>query len=155
ESRRGVFGAALAEYDTVVALDPGMVVLGDLGGVLRLRDGVAAVPQLLPGDLLKEDRVVLEDGLLVIQRAGLGPELAGRLSAGAGEPLGEALAGLLHPVDSRYDFLAYRLYDDVPVPKGVVVLRSSGPAGKPGYGPAEEVRRGFEMDDAAFRTAYC
>ncbi|MFD6597490.1 polysaccharide pyruvyl transferase family protein, partial [Streptomyces coelicoflavus] len=40
DDRRAVFG--LEGYDTVMALGPGMVVLGDLGELLRMRHGIGA-----------------------------------------------------------------------------------------------------------------
>ncbi|MET8828325.1 polysaccharide pyruvyl transferase family protein [Streptomyces sp. NPDC004610] len=141
----------LAGYDTVIALDPSMVVLGDLGELLRLRHGVAAVPQPV-WDGERERRRVLADGLLVVQRADVDDALAERL-AGAGD-LAAELGDLLVPVDARYDFLTRRLYDDTEVPERVAVLRFTEPAGTPGYGPAAEARRRFELADDAFRAAY-
>ncbi|MDT0343519.1 polysaccharide pyruvyl transferase family protein [Streptomyces litchfieldiae] len=141
------------DYDTVVALEPGMVVLGDIGELLRLRDGVGAVPQLLPGDLTKERRTVLDDGLLVIQRTALTDGLLARLGTGSG--VDGALEDALVRLDARYDFLAHRLFDDAPVPDNVAILRFTGATGRPGYAPAEEARRRFEMTDDEFREAYC
>ncbi|MFK4150841.1 polysaccharide pyruvyl transferase family protein [Streptomyces fungicidicus] len=135
----------LEGYDTVVAFAPGMVVLGDLGELLRMRHGVGAVPQSLCDGEGRERREVLPDGLRVIQRAdtdGAGPD--------AGVP-----EGVLTPVDARYDFLTRRLYDDTPVPPHVAVLHFTGPPDEPGYGPAAEARRRFEMGDEEFRAAYC
>lgn len=74
EDRRDVF--RLEGYDTVVALDPGMVVVGDLGELLRMRHGVGAVQQLLCAGEPGERRAVLPDGLFVVQRADVGDALA-------------------------------------------------------------------------------
>ncbi|MEV5814299.1 polysaccharide pyruvyl transferase family protein [Streptomyces mutabilis] len=153
EDRRDVF--RLEGYDTVVALDPGMVVLGDLGELLRMRHGVGAVQQLLCAGEPGERRAVLPDGLFVVQRADVDDALAGRLADAADGDLGPALDGVLVPVDPRYDFLARRLHDDLPVPAHVAVVRFTGPPDAPGYGPATEARRRFEMGDEEFRAAYC
>ncbi|WSA47486.1 polysaccharide pyruvyl transferase family protein [Streptomyces sp. NBC_01803] len=150
--RAGVF--SLPDYDTVIALDPGMVILGDIGELLRTRVGVGAVPQPLPADdQAKGRRVVLDDGLLVIQRDALDEVVRARLRSG---PLDDALDGVLERIDGRYDFLASRLFDDTPVPDTAVILRfAHQPERQPGFAPAEAARRRFELDDAAFRAAYC
>ncbi|MBQ1094657.1 tetratricopeptide repeat protein [Streptomyces sp. b94] len=152
EGRGDVF--RLADYDTVVALDPAMVVLGDIGELLRMRHGVGAVAQSVCAGEAGERRVVLPDGLLVIQRADVDDALAARLS-GVTDDLGPVLGGVLAPLDARYDFLARRLHDDLPVPAHVTVLRFTGPLDAPGYGPAVEARGRFEMSDEEFRAAYC
>ncbi|MDX2853716.1 polysaccharide pyruvyl transferase family protein [Streptomyces sp. PA03-3a] len=141
-------------YDTVIALDPAMVVLGDIGELLRMRHGVGAVPQLSCDGKAGERRSVLPEGLLVVQRADVDDAVAARV-AGGDATLDAALEGVLVPVDARYDFLTRRLYDDTPVPGSVAVLRFTGPFDEPGYGPAAEARRRFEMSDADFRAAYC
>ncbi|MFJ6569925.1 polysaccharide pyruvyl transferase family protein [Streptomyces sp. NPDC091292] len=145
----------LAGYDTVIALDPAMVVLGDLGELLRLRHGVGAVRQPVRyGE--REERQVLADGLLVVQRADVDDMLADRL-AGATAPdadLDAELRDLLVPVDARHDFLTRRLYDDTEVPAQVAVLRFTEPVDAPGYAPAAEARRRFELGDEEFRAAY-
>jgi tetratricopeptide (TPR) repeat protein len=137
----------LEGYDTVVAFAPAMVVLGDIGELLRMRHGVGAVPQLLCDEEGRERRTVLPDGLLVVQRA----DVDGTAAAGP-DPVPE---GVLAPLDARYDFLTRRLYDDAPVPPQVAVLHFTGPFDEPGYGPATEARRRFEMGDEEFRAAYC
>ncbi|MEU3252727.1 polysaccharide pyruvyl transferase family protein [Streptomyces sp. NPDC006997] len=134
----------LAEYDTVIALAPGMVVLGDLGELLRLRHGVAAVPQVSYDADGTERRAVLPDGLYVVQRADV--------DDAAPDP---AAGGPLTVLDARYDFLARRLRDDLPVPADVAVLRFTGPADAPGHGPATEAWRRFTMADEDFWAAYC
>ncbi|MYW68487.1 tetratricopeptide repeat protein [Streptomyces sp. SID8379] len=148
-SRAEVF--RLDGYDTVIALDTAMVVLGDLGELLRLRRGVAAVPQVWCDDAGVERRSVLPDGLLVVQRADVDDALAGWDGV---ESLDGLLGSLLVPVDARHDFLTRRLHDDLPVPERVAVLHFSGPFDSPGYGPADEARRRFELDDEDFRAAY-
>ncbi|CAL9559612.1 polysaccharide pyruvyl transferase family protein [Streptomyces sp. enrichment culture] len=147
-------GAVLrpAGYDTVVALGAGSVVLGDLGELLRMRFGVAAVPQVLDAGQDGERRAVLPDGLFVVQCADLDETLAERLGdPGGADPVAD---GDVTPLDARYDFLARRLHGDLPVPAPVAVLRFTGPAGAPGYGPATEAWRRFEMGDEEFRAAY-
>lgn len=143
----------LEGYDTVVALSPGMVVLGDIGALLRMRHGVGAVPQVLWDGRGEERRTVLPDGLLVVQRADVDDAVVARLD-GDGD-WGAVLEGVLTPLDARYDFLTRRLYDDTPVPERVAVLRFPGPDDEPGYGPAAEARSRFEMGDEEFRAAYC
>ncbi|MEU6344796.1 polysaccharide pyruvyl transferase family protein [Streptomyces sp. NPDC046977] len=155
KSRMDVF--RLREYDTVVALGPDMVVLGDIGELLRIRTGVAASPQPGPGSRSAQDRAVLRDGLLVIQNADVEESVADRLAESAAEDadLRPALADVLVPVGSRYDFLAQRLYDDITVPDTVTVLRFADGSDVPDGSPAAEARRRFDMDDEAFRSAYC
>ncbi|MGW8748907.1 polysaccharide pyruvyl transferase family protein [Streptomyces sp. WAC 04229] len=140
----------LEGYDTVVVLDPGMVVLGDLGELLRMRHGVAAVPQWTDAGPDGERRAVRPEGLFVVQRADLDDALAARLASGGTA----APDGALTPLDTRYDFPARRLHDDLPVPEDVVVLRFTGPSGTPGHGPAAEARRRFELGDEEFRAAF-
>ncbi|MFE9920359.1 polysaccharide pyruvyl transferase family protein [Streptomyces sp. NPDC005774] len=159
DSRLDVLG--LDGYDTVVALSPAMVVLGDLGDLLRLRHGIGAVSQLLPDGEGGERRAVLPDGLLVVQRTDVDDAVKARLTGlgitgdgGNGRP-STALDGVLTPADARYDFLTSRLYDDTPVPPHVAVLRFTGAFDEPGYAPAAEARRRFEMSDDDFRAAYC
>ncbi|WP_189855277.1 polysaccharide pyruvyl transferase family protein [Streptomyces poonensis] len=170
DSRMDVF--RLEGYDTVIALTPAMVVLGDIGELLRMRRGVGAVPQLVCGSGGAERRAVLPEGLLVIQRADADDAVTKRFArltgdddpalAHDGDP-GAVLAGDpgttpadgLIPVDARYDFLTRRLHDDTPVPANVAVLHFTGPADAPGYGPAAEARRRFEMSDEDFWAAYC
>ena len=143
-------------YDTVIALGPGMVVLGSLLPLLALRTGVAAVPQPGPGG----ERAVRDDGLFVIQRQDVTRAVLDAAAEGGDGAVGRALteAGLLEPLGSRYDFLAGRLYDDAPVPASTVVLRFEedllGEGAAPA-GPAHEARERYETDDEAFRAAYC
>jgi tetratricopeptide (TPR) repeat protein len=160
----------LEGYDTVIALTPSMVVLGDLDELLRMRHGVGAVRQLLDGGAAGERWAVLPDGLLVVQRADVDDALAARFAdagdggggdgsgggggGGGGGDLDAALGEVLVPVDARYDFLTRRLHGDTPVPAHVAVLRFIGPFDEPGYGPAAEARRRFEMSDEEFRAAY-
>lgn len=134
-------------YDTVLALTPAMVVLGRLDALLKLRTGVAAVPRPGPDGAPDPRAGFPDDGLLVIQRQDLGP--VDRLDA-KGIP-----ESLLVPLDSRDDFRARRLHDDLPVPDGVVVLNFAGtPAARTGLAPAHAARDRFDLDDEAFRAAY-
>ncbi|MFI7291597.1 polysaccharide pyruvyl transferase family protein [Streptomyces anulatus] len=133
-------------YDTVVALTPAMVVLGRLDALLRLRTGVAAVPRPGPDGAPDPRGGVPDDGLLVIQRQDLDPVPP------AAKDIPE---GLLVPLDSRDDFRARRLHDDLPVPEDVVVLNFAGvPATRTGRAPAHAARDRFDLDDEAFRAAY-
>jgi Flp pilus assembly protein TadD len=158
ERRTDVF--RIQDYDTVIALDPGMVVLDDIGELLRLRTGIAAVPQLVAEELPKERRTVADDGLLVIQRDALDAAALARLDGDSAEGrVDRALEGRLVPLDARYDFPAHRLYDDLPVPEGVAVLRFTQAAEGPGFAPAHDARRRFQTDSGddgdSFRAAYC
>ncbi|MFG2508820.1 polysaccharide pyruvyl transferase family protein [Streptomyces rubiginosohelvolus] len=129
----------LDDYDTVIALTPALVVLGRLDDLLRLRTGVAAVPRPGPDG-------VPDDGLLVIQRQDLD-----HLVPPAAAP--DIPESLLVPLDSRYDFRALRLGDDLAVPEGVVVLNFAGTHATC-TGPAQEARARHDLDDEAFRAAY-
>lgn len=149
DSRLDVFRAT--GYDTVIALGPGMVVLGSLQPLLALRTGVAAVPRPGPGG----GRTVRDGGLLVIQRQDVTDAVLDALAEGGEDAVDRALAdaGILEPLGTRYDFPAGRLYDDTPVPDSTVVLHFAEHL-DPGA-PAREARERFELDDTAFRAAYC
>ncbi|MEV5160076.1 polysaccharide pyruvyl transferase family protein [Streptomyces sp. NPDC053728] len=149
ESRLDVFRET--GYDTVVALGADMVVLGSLRPLLALRTGVAAVPQPGPGG----ERTVRDDGLLVVQRQDVTDALLDALAADGEGAVDRALteAGVLEPLGSRYDVPAGGPGDDTPVPGSTVVLHlGEDPA--PGT-PAHEARERHELDDEAFRAAYC
>ncbi|WP_097957467.1 MULTISPECIES: tetratricopeptide repeat protein [unclassified Streptomyces] len=126
-------------YDTVVALTPAMVVLGRLDALLRLRTGVAAVPRPGPNG-------APGDGLLVIQCQ----DLDHSVPPAAAQDIPESD---LVPLDSRYDFRALRLGDDLAVPEGVVVLNFAGEQ-TTCAGPAHAARARYDLDDEAFRAAY-
>lgn len=132
-------------YDTVLALTPAMVVLGRLDALLRLRTGVAAVPRPGPDGAPDPHGGIPDDGLLVVQRQDLDPV----------PPTAQDVPeGLLVPLDSRYDFRALRLHDDLPVPEDAVVLNFAGaPTDGSGRGPAHAARARFALDDGAFRAA--
>lgn len=151
-------GGGGVPYDTVLAFTTGMVVLGDISELLRLRRGIAAVPQLLGGP----ERTVLDDGLFVLQRDAV------PVAAPGGAEEGDQYVRL----GARFDFLARRLYDDAPVPDQAVILNfgeehseqdgdHSYDGHRPwvgergGYGPAERAWRRFDLTDDAFRRAYC
>ncbi|WP_326803784.1 polysaccharide pyruvyl transferase family protein [Streptomyces sp. NBC_01788] len=151
EGRADLF--RLEGYDTVIALSPDMVVLGDLGELLRMRRGVGAVPQTLCDGEGGERRAVLPGGLLVIQRADVDDTLAARLTGDGGPDL--TPADVLVPMEARYGFLTHRLPGGSPVPANIAVLHFTGPSGAPVHGPAAEARRRFEMSDEEFRAAYC
>ncbi|MBM7057200.1 tetratricopeptide repeat protein [Streptomyces durocortorensis] len=139
-----VFG--LDGYDTVLALTPAMVVLGRLDPLLRLRTGVAAVPRPGPDGAPDPRGGVPGDGLLVIQRQDLDHPVPPATARDIPE-------SLLVPLDSRYDFPALRLRDDLPVPEGVVVLNFAD-AHPSCSGPAHAARARHDLDDEAFRAAY-
>ncbi|WP_258044780.1 tetratricopeptide repeat protein [Streptomyces sp. SM11] len=152
-------------YDTVLALTPAMVVLGRLDALLKLRTGVAAVPRPGPDGAPDPRAGIPDDGLLVIQRQDLGA-VDRRRNPGAADrrqgvgPVGLPAAmripeSLLVPLDSRDDFRARRLHDDLPVPEGVVVLNfADAPAARTGLAPAHAERDRLDLDDEAFRAAY-
>ncbi|MEU1704620.1 glycosyltransferase [Streptomyces sp. NPDC005706] len=154
----------LRDYDTVITLDTDMVVLGDLGELLALREGLAAVPQFFYG------QHKLNSGLLVIQREYLSDAFCARLDAvgrGGGYELDKHDQGILNAVldgdfvrlDTRYNFVKRRLSGDLPVPDDTAILHFTGrhkpwQGGEAGYQRAEERWREFELSDAEFHAAY-
>ncbi len=154
----------IRDYDTVITLDTDMVVLGDLGELLKLREGLAAVPQFFYG------QHKLNSGLLVIQREYLSDEFCARIDAtgrsGAYELdkhdqgiLNAVLDGDFVQLDARYNFVKRRLSGDLPVPDDTAILHFTGrhkpwQGGEAGYGKAEERWREFELSDAQFHAAY-
>lgn len=121
----------LREYDTVITLDTDMVVLGDLGELLRLREGLAAVPQFFYG------QHKLNSGLLVIQREYLSDEFCARLDRCSREGdyeldkhdqgiLNSVLDGDFVRLDPRYNFVKRRLSGDLPVPEDTAILHFTG-----------------------------
>jgi lipopolysaccharide biosynthesis glycosyltransferase len=154
----------LREYDTVITLDTDMVVLGDLGELLKLREGLAAVPQFFYG------RHKLNSGLLVIQREYLSDEFCARLDrcGRCGDyELDKHDQGILNAVldgdfvrlDPRYNFVKRRLSGDLPVPDDTAILHFTGrhkpwQGGEAGYSQAEDRWREFELSDADFHAAY-
>ncbi|WP_333772078.1 glycosyltransferase [Streptomyces sp. IBSBF 3136] len=153
----------LRDYDTVITLDTDMVVLGDLGELLRLREGLAAVPQFFYG------QHKLNSGLLVIQREYLSDAFCARIDqvgrAGTYE-LDKHDQGILNAVldgdfvrlDARYNFVKRRLSGDLPVPEDTAILHFTGrhkpwQGGEAGYAQAEERWREFELTDAEFQAA--
>ncbi|MFF0220765.1 glycosyltransferase [Streptomyces sp. NPDC004629] len=154
----------LRDYDTVITLDTDMVVLGDLGELLKLREGLAAVPQFFYG------QHKLNSGLLVIQREYLSDEFCAKIdqTGRSGEyELDKHDQGILNAVldgdfvrlDARYNFVKRRLSGDLPVPEDTAILHFTGrhkpwQGGESGYSLAEERWREFEMNDAEFHAAY-
>lgn len=154
----------LREYDTVITLDTDMVVLGDLGELLRLREGLAAVPQFFYG------QHKLNSGLLVIQREYLSDAFCAELDAtgrSGDYELDKHDQGILNAVldgdfvrlDARYNFVKRRLSGDLPVPDDTAILHFTGrhkpwQGGEAGYGQAEDRWREFELSDAEFQAAY-
>ncbi|MGW0929683.1 glycosyltransferase [Streptomyces sp. NPDC002644] len=154
----------IRDYDTVITLDTDMVVLGDLGELLRLREGIAAVPQFFHG------RHKLNSGLLVIQREYLSDAFCARLDetgrTGAYE-LDKHDQGILNAVldggfvrlDARYNFVKRRLSGDLEVPEDVAILHFTGrhkpwQGGEAGYGRGEERWHAYDMGDDEFRAAF-
>ncbi|GGS92956.1 glycosyltransferase [Streptomyces griseoviridis] len=154
----------IREYDTVITLDTDMVVLGDLGELLKLREGLAAVPQFFYG------QHKLNSGLLVIQREYLSDAFCAKLDAtgrSGDYELDKHDQGILNAVldgdfvrlDARYNFVKRRLSGDLPVPEDTAILHFTGrhkpwQGGESGYSQAEERWREFEMSDAEFHAAY-
>ncbi|GAA2937412.1 glycosyltransferase [Kitasatospora cinereorecta] len=152
------------DYDTVITLDTDMVVLGDLGELLELRDGLAAVPQFFYG------QHKLNSGLLVIQREFLSDAFCAKLDevgrSGSYE-LDKHDQGILNAVldggflhlDARYNFVKRRLSGDLPVPEDTAILHFTGrhkpwQGGEAGYGQAEDRWHAYELSDAEFHDAY-
>nr|WP_208614571.1 glycosyltransferase [Streptomyces regalis] len=154
----------IREYDTIITLDTDMVVLGDLSELLKLREGLAAVPQFFYG------QHKLNSGLLVIQREYLSDAFCARLDAcgrSGDYELDKHDQGILNAVldgdfvhlDARYNFVKRRLSGDLPVPEDTAILHFTGrhkpwQGGEAGYGQAEERWREFELSDADFQAAY-
>ncbi|WP_328501855.1 polysaccharide pyruvyl transferase family protein [Streptomyces sp. NBC_00457] len=154
----------MREYDTVITLDTDMVVLGDLGELLKLRHGLAAVSQFFYG------QHKLNSGLLVIQREYLSDEFCAKIDAtgrSGDYELDKHDQGILNAVldgdfirlDARYNFVKRRLSGDQPVPEDTAILHFTGrhkpwQGGESGYSLAEEKWREYELDDADFHAAY-
>ncbi|MGC0375298.1 glycosyltransferase [Streptomyces sp. SAI-229] len=154
----------IRDYDTVITLDTDMVVLGDLGELLRLREGLAAVPQFFYG------QHKLNSGLLVIQREYLSDAFCAKLDAtgrSGDYELDKHDQGILNAVldgdfvrlDARYNFVKRRLSGDLPVPDDTAILHFTGrhkpwQGGEAGYSQAEERWRGFDLSDDDFHAAY-
>lgn len=154
----------LREYDTIITLDTDMVVLRDLGELLRLREGLAAVPQFFYG------QHKLNSGLLVIQREYLSDAFCAKLDAtgrSGDYELDKHDQGILNAVldgdfvrlDARYNFVKRRLSGNLPVPDDTAILHFTGrhkpwQGGEAGYGQAEDRWREFELSDAEFQAAY-
>ncbi|MEU0964766.1 glycosyltransferase [Streptomyces sp. NPDC005917] len=154
----------LRDYDTVITLDTDMVVLGGLGELLELREGLAAVPQFFYG------QHKLNSGLLVIQKEYLSDEFCAKIDkiGRSGEyELDKHDQGILNAVldgdfvrlDAKYNFVKRRLSGDLPVPEDTKILHFTGrhkpwQGGESGYSQAEDRWREFEMNDADFQAAY-
>ncbi|MFD6415071.1 glycosyltransferase [Streptomyces sp. NPDC060194] len=154
----------IRDYDTVITLDTDMVVLDDLGELLRLREGLAAVPQFFYG------QHKLNSGLLVIQREYLSDAFCARIDeigrSGAYELdkhdqgiLNAALDGDFVRLDHRYNFVKRRLSGDKPVPEDTAILHFTGrhkpwQGGEAGYEQAEARWHEFDLPEAAFHAAF-
>ncbi|WP_406439790.1 polysaccharide pyruvyl transferase family protein [Streptomyces sp. NBC_00631] len=154
----------LRDYDTIITLDTDMVVLGGLGELLELREGLAAVPQFFYG------QHKLNSGLLVIQKEYLSDEFCARIdkTGRSGDyELDKHDQGILNAVldgdfvrlDAKYNFVKRRLSGDLPVPDDTKILHFTGrhkpwQGGESGYAQAEDRWREFEMTDAEFHAAY-
>ncbi|MCA1220912.1 glycosyltransferase [Streptomyces sp. 8L] len=152
------------DYDTIITLDTDMVVLGDLGELLRLREGIAAVPQFFYG------QHKLNSGLLVIQRKYLTDAFCATIDATGRSGdyeldkhdqgiLNAVLDGAFVRLDARYNFVKRRLSGDLPVPDDTAILHFTGrhkpwQGGEAGYSPAEERWHSYELTDEQFRAAY-
>ncbi|MFD4597164.1 glycosyltransferase [Streptomyces sp. NPDC058464] len=154
----------LRDYDTVITLDTDMVVLGGLGELLELREGLAAVPQFFYG------QHKLNSGLLVIQKEYLSDEFCAKIdkTGRSGDyELDKHDQGILNAVldgdfvrlDAKYNFVKRRLSGDLPVPEDTKILHFTGrhkpwQGGESGYAQAEDRWREFELSDAEFHAAY-
>lgn len=154
----------IRDYDTVITLDTDMVVLGDLRPLLKLREGLAAVPQFFYG------QHKLNSGLLVIQREYLSDEFCARIdtTGRSGDyELDKHDQGILNAVldgdfvqlDNRYNFVKRRLSGDKPVPDDTVILHFTGrhkpwQGGEAGYGQAQDRWAEFDLADAEFHAAF-
>ncbi|MFE4964987.1 glycosyltransferase [Streptomyces sp. NPDC056660] len=154
----------LRDYDTIITLDTDMVVLGGLGELLELREGLAAVPQFFYG------QHKLNSGLLVIQKEYLSDEFCAKIdkTGRSGEyELDKHDQGILNAVldgdfvrlDAKYNFVKRRLSGDLPVPEETKILHFTGrhkpwQGGESGYAQAEDRWREFDMSDAEFHAAY-
>ncbi|MER5519044.1 glycosyltransferase [Streptomyces sp. NPDC002763] len=154
----------LRDYDTIITLDTDMVVLGGLGELLELREGLAAVPQFFYG------QHKLNSGLLVIQKEYLSDEFCAKIdkTGRSGEyELDKHDQGILNAVldgdfvrlDAKYNFVKRRLSGDLPVPEETKILHFTGrhkpwQGGESGYAQAEDRWREFELSDAEFHAAY-
>ncbi|MFI8186277.1 glycosyltransferase [Actinacidiphila glaucinigra] len=151
----------IRDYDTVITLDTDMVVLGDLAELLRMRDGVGAVPQFLL------DQSKLNSGLLVIQKEYLTDEFCARIdavgTAGTYELdkhdqgiLNALLAGTFIKIDPRYNFVKRRLSGDrSPGEEDVAILHFTGRhkpwnGGEHGYSGAEAAWQEYDLPHADF-----
>jgi lipopolysaccharide biosynthesis glycosyltransferase len=152
------------DYDTIITLDTDMVVLDGLGELLKLREGLAAVPQFFYG------QHKLNSGLLVIQREYLSDAFCAKIDAvgrSGDYELDKHDQGILNSVldggfvrlDPRYNFVKRRLSGDLPVPDDTAILHFTGrhkpwQGGEAGYTLAEDRWREFELSDADFHAAY-
>ncbi|MFD5032846.1 polysaccharide pyruvyl transferase family protein [Streptomyces sp. NPDC058405] len=126
-SRTAFFGLdvfRVRDYDTVISLDPGIAVLGDLGELLVLREGLAAAGGLTAA------------GPLVIQREYLTDAFCARLDA-----LGRSGA---YDRERTVRGLLDAVLDGDLLPLD----------GTAKYSAAEDDRQRFELSDAAFHAAY-
>ncbi|TDQ43909.1 glycosyltransferase [Actinorugispora endophytica] len=156
----------ITDYDTVIALDTDMVVLGDLDELLGLRDGFGAVEQFFRNGAGNR----LNSGLLVVNREYLTGEFAARIDevgrSGRYEldkhdqgVLNAVLDGDFVRIDPRFNFVKRRLEGDLPVPDDVAVLHFTGRhkpwnGGEVGYGRAEEVWRRYDLSGREFLDAF-
>ncbi|MEV5724846.1 MULTISPECIES: glycosyltransferase [Streptomyces] len=154
----------IRDYDTVITLDTDMVVLGSIGELLSLREGLAAVPQFFYG------QHKLNSGLLVIQKEYLTDEFCARIDeigrSGAYELdkhdqgiLNALLDGDFVRLDAKYNFVKRRLSGDLPVPDDTAILHFTGrhkpwQGGESGYEQAQERWREYRMSDADLQAAF-
>ncbi|WP_243741161.1 glycosyltransferase [Streptomyces sp. 8K308] len=158
----------IRDYDTVITLDTDMVVLGDIGELLRLRTGLAAVPQFFHGPDRGPEK--LNSGLLVIQREFLTDAFWARLDetgrSGKYELdkhdqgiLNAVLAGDFVRLDPSYNFVKRRLSGDKSVPGKVRILHYTGrhkpwAGGERGYARAEEAWHRHDLRDHEFASRF-
>ncbi|KIF76352.1 polysaccharide pyruvyl transferase [Streptomyces sp. 150FB] len=134
----------IRDYDTVIVLDPRMVVPGDLGELLRQREGLAALAQF-SGDggrgARRDGRRTLAPGPLVIQREYLSDVFCALLDAEGPD------------TEEAPDYTACLALLDA-VLDGDFVPLNAGLTGAPGAHLASDTPDTSETSDAEFHAAY-
>ncbi|MFD4524561.1 polysaccharide pyruvyl transferase family protein [Streptomyces sp. NPDC058470] len=154
------------DYDTVIALDTGMMVLGPVTELLALRHGLAAVPRPLDDDKVR----VFDGGPLVIQKEYLTDEVCATMDeigrSGTYEldrhgpgVISALFDGDLVGLDPRYGLVEGSLSGDLPLPQDTAVVHFTGrdkpwQGGATGHGRARERWAEFDITDAELHAAY-
>jgi lipopolysaccharide biosynthesis glycosyltransferase len=154
----------IRDYDTIITLDTDMVILGDLGELLRMRTGLGAVPQFL------REQTKLNSGLLVIQREYLSDAFCTQIDAigmSGQYELDKHDQGILNAlledkfvrIDPRFNYVKRRLSGDRPVPDDVAILHFTGRhkpwnGGEAGYAEAEEAWQRHNLSHPDFTAEF-